>query len=367
MNAHKVFHPAFGNRPERIVGREETLDRLLAALDAQPGDRERATLITGQRGMGKTALLLELADRASRKDFVVARVTASEVMTDEIIECIQINGAQHVKGRKPAVKGFSAGALGFSFGLTFAEGVRENYGFRVQLSMLCDRLEESGKGVMILVDEVQPDTAQMRLLATTYQHLVGDGKNIAIIMAGLPSAISSVPSDNILTFLNRATHVDLGPLSLGDVGAYYASVFSQAGKSFAPGQLDAAVEATRGFPYLLQLVGYYVLSYAQDASVITQEIVEQALLSAKRDMVKNVYEASLKELSDKDIEFLMAMSQDDGASKVADIQNRLGVEKGYVQPYRARLIKAGVITSPRRGELEFTVPYLAEHLRSLKS
>ncbi len=184
-------------------------------------------------------------------------------MTDEIIECIQINGAQHVKERKAAVKGFSAGVLGLSFGLTFAEGIRENYGFRVQL--------------------------------------------------------------------------------------------------------DAAVEATRGFPYLLQLVGYYVLSYAQDASVITQEIVEQALLSAKRDMVKNVYEASLKELSDKDIEFLMAMSQDDGASKVADIQNRLGVEKGYVQPYRARLIKAGVITSPRRGELEFTVPYLAEHLRSLKS
>lgn len=113
---------------------------------------------------------------------------------------------------------------------------------------------------MILVDEVQSNSSQMRLLATTYQHLVGEGRNIAIAMAGLPSAISSVLGDDILTFLNRAAHIELGPLPLGDIAAYYSAVFADAEKEFASGRLDAAVEATRGFPYLLQLIGYYLLN-----------------------------------------------------------------------------------------------------------
>ena len=33
------------------------------------------------------------------------------------------------------------------------------------------------------------------------------------------------------------------------------------------------------------------------------------------------------------------------------------------QPYRKRLIEAGVIEAPRRGELVFAVPYLADYLR----
>lgn len=129
-----------------MVGRRDVLSNLTKALQSMPGDRDRAMLITGQRGMGKTALLLEMAELANKSDFVTARVTASEVMNDEIIECLQINGSPFVKDKTRSIKGFNAGALGFSLGLTFKEGVRENYGFRIQLSMLCDALESYGKG-----------------------------------------------------------------------------------------------------------------------------------------------------------------------------------------------------------------------------
>ena len=62
-----VFHPSFGSRPDRIVGRDEVIAQFLAGLDKDPGHRDRATLILGQRGMGKTALLLQLADEARAK------------------------------------------------------------------------------------------------------------------------------------------------------------------------------------------------------------------------------------------------------------------------------------------------------------
>lgn len=53
------------------------------------GSCNRCSLFLGQRGMGKTALLLELRDRAAKQDFVIARVTAYEGMPKAIIEQLQ--------------------------------------------------------------------------------------------------------------------------------------------------------------------------------------------------------------------------------------------------------------------------------------
>jgi len=39
-----------------------------------PGHPDRATFVIGQRGMGKTVLLLELAERSKEYDFIVVRV-----------------------------------------------------------------------------------------------------------------------------------------------------------------------------------------------------------------------------------------------------------------------------------------------------
>ncbi len=365
MPVGAVFQPSFGNRPSKIVGRERIIADLIDGLSTPPGHRNRADVIIGQRGMGKTALLLELSDRAANSDFVTARITAGVDMLDDLIETIQMNGAQFVKKKRTQVKGFNAGVMGFSMGLTFSDEIKENYGFRTKLSLLCDKLEENGKGILILVDEIQPNSDQMRSLATTYQYLVGEGKNIAIVMAGLPASVSGVLNDSILTFLNRSRKISLGPLSLEDVRAYYSSAFREIGKEFAPGALDASVNATEGFPYLLQLVGYYLVEYSDGQSVIDVPLVEEAIASSKRDLDKDVLATTLKPLSNTDIKFLLTMAKDEGPSKIADIKKRLGESDGYVQSYRARLLEAGVVASERRGELEFTMPYLKDYLRRM--
>jgi Cdc6-like AAA superfamily ATPase len=68
-----VFQPSFGNRPEQLVGRNDVLDQLMSDLQSYPGSAERATLLVGQRGMGKTALLIELAEKAKNFDYFVFR------------------------------------------------------------------------------------------------------------------------------------------------------------------------------------------------------------------------------------------------------------------------------------------------------
>ena len=363
MKNTDAFIPAFGNRPKHIIGRNGITAAFSESLSFPAGHHQRSTLLIGQRGTGKTALLLEFAEIAEKKNYIVACVTASDEMLTEIIQTIQVNGVKSAKLPKTKVRGVSAGALGFSFGLTFTDETEKKYGFRVKMGMLCDELKKHNKGILVLVDEVQSNTPEMRSLATTYQHLIGEGKDIAIAMAGLPVSMSTVLNDDILTFLNRAHKVYLEPLPLNEISIYYSAEFKKQGKSISPEDLETAVIATKGYPYLFQLIGYYILILAKGGEAITDRIVQQAINNSKRDMVDSIFAAALKPLSEGDWVFLRAMSADHGDSMIRDIIERMGVSSPYAQKYRTRLIEAGIIAPVRRGELAFVLPFLSEYIR----
>jgi hypothetical protein len=311
--------------------------------------------------MGKTALLLELSDRAQKAGYVVARVTAHEGMPQAIIEQFQLNGSQYFNDEKRKVTGMSAGALGFSFGLTFSDAAERQYGFRSKMSLLCDKLAEKGKGALILIDEVRTSAA-MREVASAYQELVGDRKNVAIAMAGLPHAVSGVLNDSVLTFLNRATKVELGLISTHLIRAYYEQAFKLIGIEASDEILDHAAQLTRGFPYLMQLIGYYVIQYTPRGGEVTDAIMDKVEKASMGDMEDNVFKPILAPLSDNDKLFLKALARCGGTVTTAKLQAALGKKGPALQPYRKRLIEAGVIESPRRGELVFAVPYLSQYL-----
>ena len=80
------------------------------------------------------------------------------------------------------------------------------------------------------------------------------------------------------------------------------------------------------------------------------------------DMENNVFKPILSPLSDNDKIFLKAMARQGDTVSTAKLLAALGKKGPAMQPYRKRLIEAGVIEAPRRGELVFAVPYLAEYL-----
>ena len=81
------------------------------------------------------------------------------------------------------------------------------------------------------------------------------------------------------------------------------------------------------------------------------------------DMEDNVFKPILNPLSDNDKIFLKALARCGETVTTARLQAELGKSGPAIQPYRKRLIEAGVIESPRRGELVFAVPYLSEYLQ----
>ena len=181
-------------------------------------------------------------------------------------------------------------------------------------------------------------------------------------MAGLPHAVSGVLNDQVLTFLNRASRVELGLISTNLIRAYYERAFKGLGIKISDEFLDRAALATRGFPYLMQLIGYYVIQYTPDGGAVDSAIMEKAEKSAMGDMENNVFKPILSPLSDNDKIFLKAMARLGETVSTAKLQSALGKKGPALQPYRKRLLEAGVIEAPRRGELVFAVPYLAEYL-----
>lgn len=356
-----VFSPSFGNRPTQLVGREGVLRQLSQGLKTRPGSRERATLLLGQRGSGKTVLLLEMGDRARDEGFAVSSPTiTSSDMPDRIIEKLEGERERLLGSRLPVVSGASVSALGFSADFTIASA--PNVSFQARLANLVHELNAHEIPVLVLVDEVQANSEPVRQLVIAYQELVGEGANIALGMAGLPGAISATLNDHVLTFLNRANKVRLGPIRLGDIDEYYRQSFGQLGVVIDSSLREQATKSTQGSPYMLQLVGHYIVLSATEGVPVSHEDITECLSRARDDFETDVCETTLHALSDVDVAFLEAMARDDESSKTSDVAKRLGVTVDYAQKYRKRLIDSGVIEPAGRGYVRFAVPYLAHHL-----
>lgn len=364
MSIDTIFAPSFGNRPSQLVGREPQLGTMLAGLDSAPGSRERSIVMLGQRGSGKTVLLWELAERARARGWTVANPTIpSEGMLDRIVEKLQTDASRFIEGDDHArISGGSIGALGFSVGVQFSKETPAVASPEHRLTQTVQKLSELGRGSLILIDELQANSPEVRQLVSVYQELVGQGLDVAIVMAGLPGAVSATLNDRVLTFLNRARKLPLPAIPVGDVGAFYEDAFQELGIVSTGRMTHRAAEASQGSAYLMQLLGHNIAVRLQPGDELTPDILENAVASSQTDFENDVCETTLRALSDRDVDFLTAMAPDEGPSRIGDLAKRIGVAPDYAQKYRRRLLDAGVVEQAGRGRLTFAVPYLREHL-----
>lgn len=105
-----------------------------------------------------------------------------------------------------------------------------------------------------------------------------------------------------------------------------------------------------------------MIQYSGDGGIVNDDMMDRAEKAAMQDMEDNVFKPILAPLSDNDRLFLRALARCGGTVTTAKLQAKLGKKGPAIQPYRKRLIEAGIIEAPRRGELVFAVPYLADYL-----
>ena len=259
-----------------------------------------------------------------------------------------------------------AQALGRAVPLTWStiEAHVVQAGLRNQIEMLTDLLAEQSTGVLITLDEIHHNQIEeLRELATVVQHTFRENRELAFAGAGLAASVSDVVNDDVLTFLRRAERHTLGSVARADVERALREPIQAAGRDVGEQALQIMVDGARGYPFLLQLVGAQVWRLNPSAPEITPEDATRGVARARRRLGALIHEPALSAASDIGKSFLLAMAQDDGPSRMADIQQRLGVDVNYASQYRLRLIAAELIYPTRRGYVDFALPYLREYLR----
>lgn len=233
--------------------------------------------------------------------------------------------------------------------------------FRYQITRMLEVLRKERRTTVFLIDEAQKHSDEMRTFIATYQHLVMEGFDITMLLAGLPSAVHDILSDNVLTFLRRAKQVQLQNIQMILVETDYHEIFSAPSFELSDDVIKKAAQATYGYSYLVQLIGYYL--WENSIKYDEEKALTRAISESKAMLYQNVYELMFNELSGKDKEFLIAMAKDSTHTKFGDIALRMDQGKNYISTYRFRLITNGIIKAAGYGYLDFALPYLNEFVR----
>jgi len=360
--APNPFKPSAGSSPPELIGRRPLLDGIREAIADGPGAPGRLSIFTGARGVGKTVMLNEVEGVFDQEGWRRVSLTAAPGFLLELRGRVSRLHEQEQPPPRARITGVS-GPAGWSVDLERPRVPEPE--LREELEQVLDLLAQRGSGLLVTIDEIHAARpSELRTLAVVSQHLIREDRQFALAMAGLGAAVSDLLNDEVLTFMRRADRHELGSLDIDDVDDALATTIADNGRSIDEAACRVAAEATRGYPFLVQLVGHQVWRSTR-AEHLTMTSVERGVAAAVQRLRTLVHEAALNDLSDQDRAFVAAMAQDSATSRVADIAARIQRSPQYVNTYRSRLIDAGVIEAPARGRVRFAIPYLADTVRDM--
>lgn len=387
------YVPGFGIVPPALAGREpEAADLASALRRLRAGLYEQPRLLTGDRGMGKTALLAEhLTEATTSGNWVVDLEAGKDV---RLVAALVRGLHQHLLAadRDARVGAAVSRALSVIRSLTLAHagisltvevepaaaGVADSGDLATDLS---DALvatgtaaATAGAAIVLAIDEVQALPAEQtaplfRALQATVKHdpnpELGTRLPIQVVLAGLADS-RTVLKRRAGTYAERVREWPLGLLDDAAAAEALAVPARDRAAVWTSDALTVAVEAAGGYPYALQLVGYETWSAASrrhDGPAIDARDVDTGVEQAGRQL-NLIYESRLDEVPATERSYLDAVAALEPADRrTSTIAERLG---GRAQDWawaRSRLIDRGLLRPAGHGLVAIALPGLERHLR----
>lgn len=351
------FNPSFGIKPERFIGREEILTRILE-VPYHLNDPWRNTMLIGVRGSGKTSLLSDIEQHMKSRGLIVVKIIPDLDMLDNIVLQLRNELPKSMIEHIPSISSINLGGVELK---TNTDSNHIATTFQVEVLTLLSQLANKNKQVCFLMDEAQKHSIELQTFISNYQLMIRQNLPVMLVMASLPEVLSSILKDKLLTFLWRSNRVYLDNISINLVHYDYSQAFLSAGYHLSNEFVRKAAVVTYGYPYLIQLVGYY-LWIELERGETEDSALERALILAKDTMFQNVHELIYRSLSAIDKEFLYVMSMDNNESNMTDVRIRLKKETRYVSNYRQRLIDLKLIEKSQSKHVKYTLPYMKEFI-----
>lgn len=377
------YTPGAGRRPPCLAGRDRDLEDFSSLIDVlSSGGAERSLVYYGLRGVGKTVLLMELDILASEAGWATTDV--QEVGSEPDFRSTFAQMASRLlreMSRKHRIRDRVERALGVvkAFSLVTPGGVQLKLDVDAVAGVadsgdpeqdLVELLREIGhtaasaqSGALFLVDEMHNlDSSSLSAVCMAFQAVSRDALPVALVGAGLPDL--QVRLMRAKPYADRLFgYRELGRLRDAEARAALVKPAATLGMELTE---DAALEVvglSAGYPYFLQEYGRELWNAAETAP-ITMADVDEVRYLVKEQLARTFYGTRFDLASDAEQRYLAGMASLGKAPySSAEVARVWGaVNQRQTSPHRDSLIQKGLIWSPRRGQIDFTVPLFAEFL-----
>lgn len=197
-------------------------------------------IITGARGVGKTVMLGVVGDLARGRGWDVVSETATRTLAGRLRVWMHLQAED------------SPGVL-----------VR-------------------GAGVVITVDEIHAvDRRELAQIGADLESIAEQGCPVALVVAGLPALMDEFLTDGSPAFLLSANRVALRNVGVSDIEESLGRTFTAGGIDLPSKILHQAAGATEGYPFMIQLVGYYLWREAEAQGGLTPSAAAGAIAQAQ--------------------------------------------------------------------------------------
>lgn len=392
MAKKRFKDPFFPNRPvddpNRFSGRETQVDEVVDSLYQTTNDNPKHTIITGDRGMGKSSLLLQTKLLATGDNRLAEKlkIDLGVEQYDYIVAWHDANydqSAEHIvhgllRELESSIKKF----LG-KFNLEL-----DVYGFKVNgkderektitdvVNYFCEKLEKSYRavnesknhGIILFIDEldrVKPDSGIATFFKLCTEKLNREGmKKISFFCAGITGAVQKLEEDHASIF-RTFRDVPIPRLTLEETSTILTAGFEKAEFTFEPEVLSCVYNLAVGFPEPVHILGSEMLSVSEDEH-LTEEDFENAKIKVVTDVRRNKLRSLLQRAGyGKYQQILEAMASYDGAYVPLDyISKYIGYDQNQFSTNISNLIDRDTITRVDKGVYTFVDPLLKEYIRN---
>jgi hypothetical protein len=382
------YAPGAGRKPPILAGRDADLENFRGLIDLLgSGQHERSLIYSGLRGVGKTVLLMELDVLASEAGWATTGVQEVGSQPDFRLTFARM-AARLLRemGRRHRLKDRVERALGVvkAFGPAVpsgiqlkldvepASGVADSGDPDRDLTDLMREIgevaQETGAGALFLIDEMHNlDAGSLAAICIALRSISRRGLPVALVGAGLPNLqVRLVAAKPYAEQLFQ--HHELGRLSKAAARTALIAPAATRGVDYDEQAARAVMHECAGYPYFIQEYGRELWNDVESPP-ITRADVEAVKELVSDSLARGFFGTSFRLATDAEQRYLAAMASLGVAPfRSAEIAEVYGaVSQRGVSMHRDSLIDKGLIWSPRRGQLDFTMPLFAKYLRENQS
>lgn len=379
MQRFNPFNPQIPARPDFFVGREPEIKEFDKFLTQTIYGSPMNMSITGDRGIGKTSLLVKFESIAKANKCLVLRLSyyegdikslvdfANYLITNLRREFISKHPlaeiADWISKVKPTI---TWGDIRIS--IEDKHIVEEI--FRQRLIKLWDEIKKDYNAVVILIDEaesIEKIEGILPFLREVFQR-VSEDANFMIVLAGklnFPERMSESFSP-----LNRFFPTDrLTPLTNIEIETYVNKKLNSVEIRIDKDALHYIEDKCEGHPYVLVVMLYTLFdSLRDDEFNISMGIITRSNEKIDATLEKDFFNPMYHPLTNKAKEIMKKIANNITGTNFyfKEVVAWSGMQRNYVSPYIQELLRKGILNKPERGHYQVFHSLFIEYIKKLQ-